>query len=122
MSLDAPDPAQAVLPIGARDDLGRPEHAHRRVLCPNCGEDVTDTRKPHRVERTYLADHVAVDAGLEEVPVYGWRCDYCARVLALDPHSADNDLGPGAGWLAVEADLAAGARGHVLVPTKVILE
>jgi len=121
VSLDAPDVAQAVLPVGAVDDLDRPHVQHHRVLCSGCERDVSDTRKAHRVGRTYLADHVAVDVDAEQVPVFGWYCDYCHRVLALDPNRTDDELGPGAGWLAVDATLANGHRGHVLVPSEVVL-
>ena len=121
MSLNDPDAAQAVLPVVAVDDLDLPYVRHHRVLCSGCERDVADTRKAHRVGRTYLADHVAVDVDTEKIPVFGWRCDYCHRVLALDPNRTDDDLGPGAGWLAVEATLANGDRGHVLVPSEVVL-
>jgi hypothetical protein len=118
VSLDAPDPGQSVLPVGARDDLGRPESLGETVLC-GCGREVSETRKPHRVDRSYLPDRATVDVGDEKVPVFGWRCDACSRVLALNPTSTENDFGPGAGWLAIDADLA-GGPGHVLVPRRVI--
>lgn len=121
MSLDS-DPAQATLSVGARDDLGRPDHTADAVFC-SCGREVSETRKSHRVARSYITEQVAVDEGIDKIPVYGWYCKFCSRVLALDPHSTDHDhdLGPGAGWLTVEADLARGTRGQVLVPTEVVL-
>ena len=121
MSLDhEQDPQQAVLPVGAQDILSRADRAAGRVWCP-CGADVTETRRPHQIRRSYVADGVALDSD-DHVPVFGWRCERCSRVLALDPHDpdADIDLGPGSGWLAVEADVG-DAHGHVIVPSEVVL-
>jgi hypothetical protein len=120
VSLDSPDSAQAVLNVGARDDLGRPESVGTAVRCL-CGRDVTETRKPHRVDCSYLADRATVDLEADTIPVFGWRCDVCSRVLALDPSRTDNEFGPGDGWLTVQADLAT-SSGHVLVPRRAVHE
>ena len=123
MSLDAPDPCQATLDVSARDDLGRPVHAGVGVFCSGCDRDVSQSRKAHYIERSYLVDR-DVAMGDDTVPVFGWRCEWCHRVLALNPNSSSttHDLGPGTGWIAVEADLATGDRGHVLVPFKEIYQ
>lgn len=118
MSLDSPDSAQAVLDVGAPDDLGRPEFVGTAVRCW-CGRDVSETRKGHHVDRSYVADRAAVDLEGETIPVFGWRCDACSRVLALDPRSSDSRFGPGTGWLAVHADLATNS-GFVLVPRRAV--
>jgi len=120
MSFDS-DPQQSVLPIGARDDIGRPVHSGGRVLC-DCGRDVSDTQQPHMIERSHLSDAAARDIDHDDVPVFGWRCSVCSRVLALDPHEPEDDLEVGPPqWLGVEATLASGQRGHVLVPSEVVL-
>ncbi len=107
-----------MLPVGAENDLGRPERFNGALRCGYCEQDVEGTQKAHRVPREYLADHAVVDTGHDEIPVFGFYCRYCSRVLAIDPHSDTTDLGPGTGWIAVQADLATGDCGPVLVPTQ----
>lgn len=114
------DPSQATLEIGAPLELARARTSGYGTRCPDCDRDVSETRKPHRVDQRYLVDHAAGDLP-DEVPVFGWKCRHCRRVLALDPDRARGDLGPAGGWLAVDATFADGRRDAVLVPTQVIL-
>ncbi len=120
MSLETPEPSQATLDIGTPLELARARTSGLCVRCPGCDRDVSETRKPHRVDQRYLVDHVAGDLP-DEVPVFGWKCRHCRRVLALDPSRSRDDLGPDDGWLAVDATFADGRREAVLVPSEVIL-
>lgn len=114
------DLSQATLEIGSPLELARARTSGFGTCCPDCDRDVSETRKAHRVDQRYLVDHAAGDLP-EEVPVFGWKCRHCRRVLALDPARSRDDLGPGDGWLAVNATFADGRRDAILVPTEVIL-
>lgn len=93
-------------------------HTGYRISCPECGADVADSRRPHTIDASRIADDVDVRG--DEIPVYGWYCDRCDITMPADPTDRGTfplNVGPTNGWLVVSAQLETGS-GRVLVPQK----
>jgi len=109
--------AAEVAPIAGDADRGRFE-------CPSCSRDVTGSRRPHRIDAD-LVDEAGLEAiGVDEVPVFGWRCDYCEVVLPLDADLARREPAiapPFEGWGVVPIAPQGGPRIRGLVPNREVL-
>ncbi|WP_049934670.1 hypothetical protein [Haloplanus natans] len=115
---------QAPLPIAAEVAPIDGDPSRGRFECPSCSRDVSSTRRPHRID-VDLVDEAALEAlGADEVPVYGWRCDYCSLVLPLDADLARREpaIAPDvSGWGVVRLAPSRGTRIRGLVPNREVL-
>lgn len=115
---------QAPLPIAAEVAPIDGDPSRGRFECPSCSRDVTGSRKPHRIDAD-LVDEAGLEAlGADEVPVYGWRCDYCEVVLPLDADLARREpaIAPDVtGWGVVRLAPSRGPRIRGLVPNREVL-
>jgi|GEM_PF-2384804 len=115
---------QAPLPTGAEVAPIDGDPSRGRFECPSCSRDVSGSRQSQRIDAD-LFDEAGLKAlGADEVPVYGWRCDYCSLVLPLDADLARRDpsIAPDVtGWGVAMITPERGPRIRGLVPNREVL-
>lgn len=114
---------QCRLPLAAID-VAPPVGGVRSVECPACGRDVSGSRKAHSVSID-LVDEPGLEARpIDDVPVFGWHCEYCDLVLPLDVDLANREPSiapPFEGWLAVAITPEGGSTIRAFVPRREVI-
>lgn len=104
-------------PVSALPELRRPVRGfNSRVLCPACESEISDTIGAPCLptDRLHASARTRVDG--ETTNVRGYECEDCSLVLAVDPNSADLDVGPSKGWIPVRGVFADGSKRDILLP------
>ena len=106
-------------PVSKLPELRRPCRGfNSRVLCPACDAEIGDTLAAPTVPTDRLHGSARARVDGETINVRGYQCESCSLVLAVDPSSADVDLGPSKGWIAVRGVFADGSKRDILVPKR----
>ncbi|AXG06588.1 hypothetical protein DU500_09190 [Haloplanus rubicundus] len=104
-------------PVSKLPELRRPVRGfNSRVLCPACDAEIDDTLAAPVVptDRLHASARARVDG--DTINVRGYECEDCSLVLAVDPSSADVDIGPSKGWIPVRGVFVDGSKRDILVP------
>lgn len=115
---------QCRLPLAAID-IAPPIGSVRSVECPGCGRGVSDSWRSYSVSIDLVDDEPRLEAHpIDEVPVFGWHCEYCDIVLPLDidlAHREPSIAPPSDGWLVASITPERGPRIRAFAPNREVI-
>jgi hypothetical protein len=103
-------------PVSTLPELRRPVRGFNpRVLCPACESELSDAIGAPCLptDRLHASARTRVDR--ETTNVRGYECEDRSLVLAVDPNSADIDIGPSKGWIPARGVFADGSKRDILL-------